>query len=79
MTWQVGRFMWRLGRRVNRFLDQWLGEPATDTEPERPGVMKRLTVIETKVDEHLEWHANPGGRPAKTTVPRPNGPAPGRR
>lgn len=37
--------------------------------------MKR---IEAKLDAHLQWHADPGGRPAKPEPSRANGPDPTR-
>jgi hypothetical protein len=33
-----------------------------------------MTRIEKKLDQHLEWHAHPGGRPAGGQPLQPNGP-----
>lgn len=69
------RRMWQLLRKVNRLLDQTLGSPG------RPSLMDRVEGIETKLAEHLHWHASPGGRPARAEHQRGNdaGPAPRRR
>jgi len=64
--------MWHLGRKLNRWLDQALGDKAAGL----PSLMERVESIEDKLAEHLEWHANPGGRPAKAAPPRANGPQP---
>lgn len=64
------RRMWHLGRKLNRWLDQALGDKAAGL----PSLMERVEAIETKLDDHLTWHANPGGRPARAALPRPNGP-----
>lgn len=62
--------MWHLGRKLNRWLDQALG----DKEAGLPSLMDRVEAIEDKLDDHLQWHAGPGGRPAKAAPLRPNGP-----
>lgn len=40
------RRMWRLASKVNRWLDQVLGEPADGDKPARPGLMDRVASIE---------------------------------
>lgn len=42
----AGRWAWRLGNRIIRFLDDYLGEPARSGVPERPGVMARMARFE---------------------------------
>jgi len=64
--------MWHLGRKLNRWLDQALG----DKQAGLPSLMERVESIETKLADHLQWHADPGGRPAKPAPVRPNGPQP---
>ena len=61
--------MWHLGRKLNRWLDQALG----DKEAGLPSLMERVESIEDKLAEHLEWHSGPSGTPARTVAPRPNG------
>jgi hypothetical protein len=46
-----------------------------------PGVIDRLERMESELsaqrhllEEHLRWHGNPRGAPARTTPPRSNGP-----
>jgi hypothetical protein len=64
------RRMWHLMSKVNRWLDQVLGEPARDGQPGRPSLMQRVEAIETKLGgvetklaDHLDWHADPRGTP----------------
>lgn len=40
----------RFARRLVHFVDDWFGEPERDGVPERPGVMRRLQLI----DDHGE-------------------------
>jgi hypothetical protein len=61
--------MWHLGRKLNRWLDQALG----DKEAGLPSLMERVESIEEKLSDHLEWHGSPNAQPAKATHPRPNG------
>ncbi len=52
--------LWRTGRRLGAFLDDWFGEGRPGSE--RPGVMVRLASLETtvgKIDKEL--HPNGGG------------------
>jgi len=79
---KVIRPVFRSMKLAARLLEQLVGDPDDGI----PSLMERLARFDAnqsemarKLDDHLEWHANPGGRPAKSTVPRPNGPAPGRR
>ena len=79
---KVIRPVFRSMKLAARLLEQLVGDPDDGI----PSLMERLARFDAnqsemarKLDDHLEWHANPGGRPAKATVPRPNGPAPGRR
>jgi len=61
--------MWHLGRKLNRWLDQALG----DKEAGLPSLMERVESIETKLGDHLEWHGDPHAQPARPVQPRPNG------
>jgi hypothetical protein len=79
LAWRGIRRMWHLLRKVNRLLDQTLGEPANGNHPARPSLMERVESIESKLEAHLEWHANPAGRPASGFPLQPNGPRRGRR
>ena len=63
--WRV----WRLGRKLNRWLDQALG----DKEAGLPSLMDRIESIEGQLADHLEWHSDPRGLPAKPVQPWPNG------
>jgi hypothetical protein len=76
------RPMWRSMKLAARLLEQLVGDP----EEGIPSLMDQLATLQRsdaemarKLDDHLEWHANPGGRPAKAVPPRPNGPSSGRR
>jgi hypothetical protein len=66
--------MWHLLRKVNRLLDQTLGEPAEGNRPARPSLMERVESIESKLEDHLQWHTSPGSRPATRAPLQPNGP-----
>jgi len=85
--------VWRFLRRGEQAWDVLLGdkkqgiksiseihaEQAAETNRRLLALEQQAAETQATVEEHIQWHANPGGRPAKTTVPRPNGPAPGRR
>jgi hypothetical protein len=44
------------------------------------GIERRMTEIDSKLAEHLQWHGDPSGSPADVVRPRTNsGPQPGRR
>jgi hypothetical protein len=60
-------------RRANVFLTQVLGSPG------QPSLMDRMGEIERKIDDHLTWHGDPGGKPAAPSLDKPNGPTPVRR
>jgi len=48
LTVKGGRHLWRLGRMLGEFLDDWFGTPARPGIEERPGVMARLARIEER-------------------------------
>ncbi|GGZ23163.1 hypothetical protein GCM10010387_15330 [Streptomyces inusitatus] len=62
MLWRGGRAMTRTGQMVDRFMDDWCGEPERPGVPARPGVMERVGGIEDRLSrvEH-ELHPNEGG------------------
>lgn len=73
--------MWRSMKLAARLLEQLTGDPEAGV----PSLMEQLAnlhqsdvTLTKKLDDHLEWHANPGGRPAKAVPPQTNG-RPGRR
>lgn len=64
------RAAWRLIRRVINFLDDFLGEPARAGVAARPGVMDRLSTLETSVASiAVEVHPN-GGKSLRDEVQR---------
>ena len=83
LAWRkVLRPMFRSMRMAARLVEQLIGDPADGI----PSLMDRLADfnarqldIQAKLDDHLAWHASPGGRPATPVAPRPNGPQPRRR
>lgn len=48
-AWHATRWLWHIGRRTSRFLDDYFGEPARDGLPARPGIMGRLKSVEDAV------------------------------
>jgi hypothetical protein len=51
ILWKVARGMWRLGRKLNRFLDQTLG----DREAGIPSLMDQVAeVAETQIEQGLQ-------------------------
>jgi hypothetical protein len=82
-AWKGARGVFRLLRKINRVLDEWIGDPATGQK----GLIKRVANIETTqaaqteaLERHLDWHGNPGGAPANPVPLRQsNGPRRGRR
>ena len=74
-TW-LGRWLrrvWHLMGKANRFFDAVLGSP------DHPSLMDEVADVKRKLAEHLEWHADPGGKPAGPNLSKPNGPLPARR
>jgi len=67
LAWKGIRRMWHLLRKVNRLLDQTLGEPPEGSRPGRPSLMDRVESIEAKMEEHLLLPHLP------VPQPRPNG------
>lgn len=60
LVW-LGRTGWHAARRVGRFLDDYFGEPAHDGLAPKPGVMARLSAVETQLrDIGAEVHPNSG-------------------
>lgn len=44
--WRLARAVVRTGRRVDEFMDDWVGEEARPGVPARPGLMERVGRIE---------------------------------
>lgn len=61
-AWRGIRGTLHLGRRVEQFMDDWIGEEARPGVPGRPGVMQRVSGIEERLArvEH-ELYPNSGG------------------
>ncbi|MFJ5890259.1 hypothetical protein [Streptomyces californicus] len=55
VAWRAARGAIRLGRRVDHFMDDWMGEDERPGVPARPGVIERLSRV-----EH-ELYPNSGG------------------
>lgn len=51
---KVVTFAWKTTRRVDEFLTDFYGEPATAVKEARPGVMLRLSTMETVQAEQSE-------------------------
>ncbi len=73
------RPMWRSLKLAARLVEQLVGDP----EEGVPSLMQQLASLHEsdirlarQLDDHLQWHANPGGQPAKPALARPNGPQP---
>lgn len=64
--WNAGR---RAYRRANEAVDQILGDKAKGIL----SLSERIKQLEQAQREHSEWHAGPGGQPARPVQPRPNG------
>jgi hypothetical protein len=45
----AGRAVWKWGRRVDNFFEDWAGEPGRPGVPARLGVMARLETIEDRL------------------------------
>jgi hypothetical protein len=55
--------------KANRFFDMVMGSPG------RPSLMDEVTDVKRQLAEHLEWHGNPGGKPAApASLAKTNGP-----
>ena len=64
----IGRWVWKIGRRVSRFLDDFFGDPAHDGLPSTPGVMARLVKLEqSNIDIKAQVIPN-GGHSLRDTV-----------
>ncbi|HEU4541761.1 MAG TPA: hypothetical protein VFR23_11605 [Jiangellaceae bacterium] len=74
----VLRAAWRTIRRLNLVADDLLGDKARKI----PSMTERMAALEGKLDDHLSWHNDPRGRPARKpsrTSEQYNGPLePGR-
>ena len=89
------RALWRRARREEDLREMLMGDPnhkppipsiserleaaLAEQRANNAALVSQIAHLQVTLDEHIQWHASPGGRPAKPTVPRPNGPAPGRR
>jgi hypothetical protein len=90
---KVLRPMWKRARHNYKtgatLIEELRGDPAngkpslmelvTQVRAEQARQAAEIAELKAVQSEHQEWHANPGGRPAKAVPPRPNGPSPGRR
>lgn len=72
---RMWRAAWRTIRRLNEVADDLLG----DEQKGIPSMTDRVQMLDRRLAEHLEWHASPGGQPARPVAGRPNGGTPGRR
>jgi hypothetical protein len=64
-------WQWRFGDEIKATMERIEARMKRDMER----LEARMERIEAKQDDHLEWHTQPGGRPAKATPLRPNGPS----
>jgi hypothetical protein len=68
----LGRWLtrvWHLMGKANRFFDMVMGSPG------HPSLMDEVADVKRQLAEHLEWHADPGGKPAGPDLSKPNGPS----
>ncbi|HEU4541373.1 MAG TPA: hypothetical protein VFR23_09630 [Jiangellaceae bacterium] len=62
----VWRAAWRTIRRLNLVADDLLGDKARKI----PSMTERMAALEGKLDDHLSWHNDPRGRPARKPTGR---------
>jgi hypothetical protein len=69
MAWLI-RGSWRLAREFLSFMEEWKGVPTVHGRPARPGVLDRLSSLESVTgDISLQVHMN-GGHSVKDIVNR---------
>ena len=73
---KVLRPMWKSLKLAARLVEQLVGDPNEGV----PSLMEQLATLHQsdvalarKLDDHLQWHAGPGGQPAKPVPTQPNG------
>lgn len=89
LIWKVARTMWQKARKEAADLITTLQATSADFLSVKAEVLAgRADIAALRVevaklgetlDDHITWHNQPGGRPAKAIPPQPNGPRPGRR
>lgn len=60
----------KLGQRSGEFFDDWFGTPPREGVPARPGVMRRLEVLEAHGAKTAAEVTNNGGSSLKDSVDR---------
>lgn len=88
LAWKVANGMWKRARKEAADLITTLQATSADFLSVKAEVLAaRADVAAMRVevaqlaetlDEHITWHDQPGGRPAKAVPPQPNGPRPRR-
>ncbi|HET9788331.1 MAG TPA: hypothetical protein VFP47_14435 [Pyrinomonadaceae bacterium] len=68
MTGRAVRVMWKFLRRTGHALDIIIGVPAIGESPERPGVVKRLDMLEEKTQSIAKEVRPNGGSSLRDTV-----------
>lgn len=88
LIWKVARSMWQRARKEAADLIVTLQATSADfigvkdevaamrTEVAR--LVDRADALTEALDEHIVWHNQPGGRPARPVPPQPNGRPPRR-
>ncbi len=89
LAWKVANGMWQRARKEAADLITTLQATSADFLSVKAEVLAgRADIAALRVevaqlgqtlDEHITWHNQPAGRPAKPVPPQPNGPRPGRR
>jgi len=89
LIWKVLRTMWQKARKEAADLITTLQATSADFLSVKAEVLAaradvaamrvEMAQLTETVDEHITWHNQPGGRPAKVVPPQSNGPRPGRR